>query len=283
VPTKKPLQKTASKKHLYMLEEELGSRFGWATSPASRDAVISYVKRKAEKIGFDEISYYNALLKSPAELFTLVEEATDCSTRFFREPKQFACIKEHVLPELIKSNRLMKRIRIWSVACSTGEEAYSIALACREKIKKIDDWQIEILGTDLCSKALTGANEGKYSAASLRNVSDEERQKFFTSIEESTSLQLKPEIKRMISFRRGNVIESSFWRQIKKGYDLIICSNLLTNLHSQATFHVINRVDDALRPGGFLMVASSEKSFIAGPSFTALGTPGLFQKCETVP
>jgi len=281
VPTKRSPQKTASKTHLYMVEKQLAERFGWTSTPASRDAVISYIKSKAEKLGFDEISYYNTVLKSEAELFTLVDEVADCNTRFFRDPKQFACIRDHVIPELIKSNKASKQLRIWSVACSTGEESYSMAVVCREKLKRMDGWQVEILGTDLCSKALMAANMATYAPASLRNVSDEERQKFFVPVAESSTLQLKPEIKRMASFRRGNVIEPAFWRQIKKGYDFIICSNLLSGLNSQAATQVVKRVHDALRPGGFLMVGSSEKAFVIGPAFKSIEAPGLFQKTDS--
>ena len=99
-----------------MLEEQLGIRFGWATNAAARDAIISCVKKQSEKLGFDEITYYNTLLKSPAELFTLAEEAAAADTRFFREAKQFACLKDKILPELAKSNKLTKQLRIWSTA-----------------------------------------------------------------------------------------------------------------------------------------------------------------------
>jgi chemotaxis protein methyltransferase CheR len=278
LPRKKPTPKTTSKRHLYMLEEQLGARFGWSTDETSRNTIISCVNRKAEKLGLDEITYYNTLLKSPAELMSLAEQTANSDTRFFREPKQFNCIREEVLPELAKTNKAARQLRIWSAGCSTGEEAYSIAMLCREKLRRLDEWQIEILGTDLSSKALLDANQGKYSATSLRNVSEEQRQKFFAPVGETTGLQLKLEIKKMVSFRRGNLVEQSFWRQIKKGYDLIICSHMLVHLHSVASKQVIRRITDALRPGGYLMVAEQEKGLIDGPGFTCMNGTAVFYK-----
>jgi len=265
-----------------MLEEQLGARFGWTTSEASRNAIIACVNRKAEKLGLDEITYYNTLLKSAAELMTLAEHTANSDTRFFREPKQFTCIKEEVLPELAKTNKTTKQLRIWSAGCSTGEEAYSIAILCREKLRKLDEWQLEILGTDLSSKALLDANMGKYAPAALRNVNDEQRQKFFAPIPETTSLQLKPEIKKMVSFRRGNMVEQSFWRQIKKGYDLVVCSHLLVHLHSTASKQLIRRITDTLRPGGYLMVGELEKGLVDGSAFTSLNGTAVFCKNDLV-
>src|SRR5207244_10500572 len=97
-------------------------------------------------------------------------------------------------------------------------------------------------------------------------------------VRETTALQLKPEIKKMVSFRRGNLVEQSFWRQIKKGYDLIICSHILVHLHSVASKQVIRRITDALRPGGYLMVAEQEKGLIDGPTFTCMDGAAVFCK-----
>ena len=153
-----------------------------------------------------------------------------------------------------------------------------MAILCRERLKRLDDWQIEILATDLRSKALLDANVAKYTPSMLRNVTEEQRQKFFTPFAETTALQLKPEIKRMVSFRRGNVVEPAFWRQIKKGYDVIICCHLLTHLHSQASNQLIKKLAESIRPGGYLMVSESEKGLIDASIFDTVDSTAVFCK-----
>ena len=279
MPTQKS-PKTAHKQHLYRLEQELGVRFGWTSTPALRDEVILCVKRKAARLVLEEITYYNMLLKSPAELLTLAEEVANGETAFFREPCQFSFLNDKVIPDLIKANRQSRQLRLWSMACSTGEEPYSLSLLLRERLRRIDEWKVELLATDFRSGALLDANQGRYPLVALRNLSEEQRERHFNRLEETGFCQIQPEAKRLVSFRRANLSEPAFWRQIKKGYDLIVCNNLLIYLHPVAARQIIKRLGETVRPGGFLMVAVTEKSLIEEPAFVPLDVPGLFRRKE---
>jgi len=264
------------------LEEALGAHFGWKSGSVLCDAIGAAVKRKAARLGLDEASYIKLAVSSSGELQALAEDIANGETSFFREPEQFEALSKVILPEVISKCKPPDKLRLWSCACSTGEEAFSLAMLLSELLPRKKGKAVEILATDLRSRALLSANTGRFPLVTLRNVGAKEREKYFhpASKQNEHFYEIKPEIRQMITFRRANLLDARFWSQLDPGFDLVICSNLLLYFNPVATQQTIKRIASVIRDGGYLMVGISEKSIVRHPqlkSVKSLST-GFFQK-----
>ena len=144
-------------------------------------------------------------------------------TDFFREPKHFAFLRERILPELART----KRIRIWSSACSSGEEPYTIAMTLFDTVRNPAEWDFKILASDLSTRVLAKAATGTYDEERVRDVPpDVIRRHFLRGRGESAGLlKVKPHLAEMIQFRRLNLMDDRF--PIKSALDLIFCRNVM--------------------------------------------------------
>jgi chemotaxis protein methyltransferase CheR len=153
-----------------------------------------------------------------------------------------------------------KRLDLWSAACSTGEEAYSLAIVLSEVLEG-QYWKMKLLATDLRASAIVRASRGSFPASSVKVLSRALRNRHFTKSEASGSYDVSADLKKMISFRRANLYDPKFW-DTRHQFDLILCNNLLVYFHAMAVKQTVDRLVDALRPGGLLMVMSSEASYV---------------------
>ncbi|MEW6208466.1 MAG: protein-glutamate O-methyltransferase CheR [Acidobacteriota bacterium] len=247
--------------HIRALEQSLSARFGWQTNAHWRDGLLAAVKKKSEKLRFDEAAYCRMALSSTGELEALAEMVTNGETRFFREPDQFAALRERVIPELMALRSKEKRLDLWSAACSTGEEAYSLAIVLSEALPEGEHWKMKLLATDLRASAIVRASRGGYPASSVKVLSRALRNRHFTKSEANGSYDVSADLRKMISFRRANLYDPKSW-DTRHQFDLILCNNLLVYFHAMAVKQTVDRLVDALRPGGLLMVMSSEASYV---------------------
>jgi chemotaxis methyl-accepting protein methylase len=242
------------------LEEALSARYGWSISPAAREKIRLAVASKARRVQIEPDEYCLLAAASESEMLSIVEEADSGETYFFREPGQFAFLKRDVLPETIASciaaRRPGNRLRVWSAACSTGEEPYSIAITF-EQIKPPElDHRLDVFATDVRNGALLEATRARYGEAALRHMDEETRLRYFEESEDRHVVV--PDIRRLVTFRRVNLLDDLIWRGLVDRYDLIVCTNLLSHLHSAAVRKMAARLAQALRPGCYLMVAPGE-------------------------
>ena len=190
------------------------------------------------------------------ELQELVNVMTVNETYFFREAYQFDCLINHMLEEVVRHKEPGSLIRIWSIPSSTGEEPYSIALSLLERWGKLDQYEVEILSSDIDTKVLSSANRGLYSSRSVANVPKAYLDKYFQS-RPGGQWQLSQDVLETVEFGRVNLcnpLETQRYRNI----DVIFCRNLLIYFDDLSRRVAAQAMFDALTPGGFVCLGHSE-------------------------
>jgi len=191
---------------------------------------------------------------SSIEYESLLERLLTQETSFFRYPAVHEALEKRILPEFQERKfwQNPRTLRIWSAGCSTGEEPYSIAITLCESLKFAEAWEIEILATDISRRALRHAERGAYSRRSLRDVSLHQVETYFTPTKHG--YQVKPRIRRMISFAQMNLVESVYVGKL----DCIFCMNVLMYFSVERRLSILRRFFDALEPGGYFLLGHSE-------------------------
>jgi chemotaxis protein methyltransferase CheR len=205
-----------------------------------------------------------------AELRNLLNLVTVTETCFFRDASQFRVLREHIIPTLIaeRSARLTgpKIIRIWSAGCSSGEEAYSIAITLDERglFQAYPDWKIEIIGTDLNTKALEKARRGVYSARAVRNVEGVLLDDYF--VRDGKTFALSAAIKNRVKFEFGNLTQTPM--PSTGPQDIVFCKNVTIYFRADVTRKLIAGLHDTLAPDGFLLLGHAESLWQMSEGFT---------------
>ena len=252
------------------IETALTEHYGWSSNPALREKISAAVQVKAERLRVAPEEYCRIAASSFSEMLALVEEVSLGETWFFREPHQFDHLRDVVFPDLIKSGSLGERVRIWSAACSTGEEAYSLAIAFEQSKASSPQPQAEVFATDVRNRALMDASQARYHKDSLREVDQPTLGRYFERLQDSAGLpdgahNVIADVRRLVTFRRVNLFEKAYWKGMANRFDLIVCSNLLVYLSNTAVRQTVTNLANSLREGGFLMVAPGEESFVISP------------------
>jgi chemotaxis protein methyltransferase CheR len=202
-----------------------------------------------------------------ARIEALASRLTIGETYFFREPRSFEALEEHVLPPLIRSRRAGSRsLRIWSAACCTGEEAYSLAILIDRMIPDLADWNVTILATDINPQFLRRAAEGVYSEWSFRGVGRDVREKYFTR-EPCGGYRILGRIKAMVTLSYHNLVEDRFpaIESNTNAMDLVLCRNVLMYFSQDRARAVVGYLHRALRDGGWLVPSAVD----GGPALFA--------------
>src|SRR5262245_12586373 len=253
---------------LKKLEDALAEHYGWSGHPFLRQEINTAIAVKAGRLGITPSKYCQIAASSQSELLALVEETAMGDSYFFREPYQFECLRTKILPELMRNHPSRGKLRLWSATCSTGEEAYSLAIAFREASPEQSEQEVEVYATDVRNSALLEASQARYLSVSLRELSEEMRKRYF---EQSGGFSRKisgdfytviPDIRRVVTFRRVNLLDRLFWKGVSGRFDLIVCANQLAYLHGTAARQMCHNLVNSLRLGGYLMVAPREEKLI---------------------
>jgi chemotaxis protein methyltransferase CheR len=222
---------------------------------------------------------YYLLLKSPRgseELKFLMDEITTNETYFFRNVPQLAALENKLLPEIVETKNKMgfRKLRIWSAASSSGEEAYTMAMILLEKRSTLlKDWIIEIVGTDINETVIAQAKEGVYNAYSVRNIPDVYKRKYIR--EDNGKFILSPEVKKFVTFNKLNLYEDS--KMIfMKSFDFIFCANVLIYFDTASKSKVVQHFYNNLQPYGYFFVGQSESLHGVNDKFKTVHFPGGF-------
>lgn len=203
---------------------------------------------------------YLALLKfqhDSAEMQALINEMTVNETYFFREDYQLTCLTRRMLDEIAdRKGAGQGPIRIWSIPCSTGEEPYSIAIAILEEWPRASDFDIEIIASDIDSRALEQARKGIYGARALHRVPPRLRSTYFTPCGDE-SWQISADLRGSIDFSLINVSNPLAMSRMRE-IDVIFCRNLLIYFDDLSRRRAAEHFFDALNPGGFVALGHSE-------------------------
>jgi chemotaxis protein methyltransferase CheR len=197
-------------------------------------------------------------------------------TYFFREPKVFAALQSHALPELIRTRRQSGRqLRIWSAGCSTGEEAYSLAILLQRTIPDHREWDISILGTDINPDSLKKAEAGIFGEWSFRNAEPWLREGYFREIGPGR-YEVLPEVRRMVQFAHLNLARDTYPFNAAGGKktDFVLCRNVLMYFEPGLAARAVGKLHQSIADDGWLVVTPSEISPAAFARFSAAHLPG---------
>jgi chemotaxis protein methyltransferase CheR len=152
-------------------------------------------------------------------------------------------------------NGVHKKIRIWSAACSTGEEPYTIGIMIKENFP-VSGIDFEIVGSDISEQVLESAKKGIYGGYTLRNASSAVLKKYFDKIDDD-SYSIKDEIKKMVSFRNVNLMDSKDVKKLNE-FDIVLCRNVIIYFNSESKKKAIANIYESLKTGGYLFLGHSE-------------------------
>lgn len=201
-------------------------------------------KHKIE--GYDK---YISRLKTDKELFDeFVSYITINVSEFYRNPEQWKLIDSDVFPELIR--KFGKNLKIWSAACSTGDEPYSLVMALSRHVPLSN---IKIMATDLDKQIIAKAKVGVYNEKSIASVPEDLKKKYFTKV--GPSYKISDEIKERVEFKEHNLLKDAY----PKDYNLIVCRNVLIYFTEEAKEEVFRKFNRSLAPGGVLFIGSTEQ------------------------
>jgi two-component system, chemotaxis family, CheB/CheR fusion protein len=238
------------KKIMLLLRKQRGADFSlYRPNTIRRRVMRRMVLAKVKSLG----SYANHLRGKPEELEALYQDLLISVTGFFRNREAFDLLKQQVFPKLMKDRSPDDAVRVWTVGCSTGQEAYSIAMAFLEYLSQISrNVSLQIFATDLNEELLEKARAGLYSKSLVQDLSPERLRRFF--VEEDGGYRISKTIREMCVFARQNVIADPPFSRT----DLISCRNLLIYLDQEVQKRMLNTFHYALKPEGFLFLGMSE-------------------------
>ncbi len=239
----------------------------------------SRLTKRMEATGAKTAVDYYGLLKSPRgneELRFLLDEVTTNETYFFRSVPQLNALETKFLPEIVEAKSKMgfRKLRIWSAASSSGEEAYTMAMILLEKrATLLKDWIIEIIGTDINETVVAQAKEGIYNSYSVRNVPELYKRKYIK--EEGGKFILSPEVKKFVTFNKMNLYDDTKM-VFMKSFDFIFCANVLIYFDLASKSKVVQHFYNNLQPYGYFFVGQSESLHGVNDKFKTVHFPGGF-------
>ena len=242
----------------------------------------------AEELGFPTVAECAEWLlngvPTRGQIAILASHLTIGETYFFRDQPVLQALSGSILPELIRTRRGRdQRLRLWSAACCSGEEPYSLAILLHQMLPDLRDWNITITATDINPRFLQKAATGIYGEWSFRNAPSTLRQRYFTRVDRSR-YAIIPDIRQMVTFEHLNLVEDLYpsLATNTNAMDVIFCRNVLMYFTPAQVRKVIESLRRALMEGGWLAVSPSEASKALFPDFASVNFPGaiFFRKTD---
>ncbi|MBS0367630.1 MAG: chemotaxis protein CheR [Proteobacteria bacterium] len=268
--------------------EMLSMRLGLHFPPERWPDLLRRLAPAVAELGYRTLQdSLHGLLAKPLgqrELEVLGRHLTVGETYFFRDPEIFAALEQQLLPDLIRHRRdTTRRIRIWSIGCSSGEEAYSIAITVANMLPDLDRWDVSIQATDINLHALTLAREGVYGNWSFRTPLPPAWQRWFYA-PRAGHRAVAPQIKSLVSFSYLNLMDGHYpaVETNTNAMDLIFCRNVLMYFHPQRVAEALERIGNSLLGGGWLVLSPVESALVTAPPLRPRHLPGVlfYQKAE---
>lgn len=269
-----------SDKEFNFISKLVGERTGIVLSDAKREMVYGRLSRRLRQLNLRKFSEYCDLLTSghETELVELTNAITTNLTAFFRESHHFDYLQSKVLPELIQKKIQNKRLRIWSAGCSSGEEAYSIAMCIREVIPRSSGWDVKILATDLDSNMIQRGKNGIYTAERVEGLTASRMKKWVKQGKgkNSDKVRISQELRDLITFKELNLIDS--W-PVKGPFDLIFCRNVVIYFNKETQKELFDRYANLLDDEAHLFIGHSESLNNVTDRFNLIGKT-IYQKVK---
>lgn len=255
----------------------LEARTGMIVSEAKRRVVAVRIAARLRELGVPSVGAYCKLIEQrDAELLHAIHLIATHETSFFRHTHHFVFLEHDLVPrwrdEAARGLR-PHEVRVWSAACSTGEEPYSIAMVLRRGLPSRAGWTAEVLATDISEDALRHARRATFSRDRAWQIPDDYRRAFAREDHEGgrAVARIDPEVARIVRFERVNLVDEIY--PVASDYDLVFCRNVLIYFRPEVRDAVVERLVDHIAPGGFLVLGQAEG---------LLGAPRLRRVAPTV-
>ncbi|WHH61362.1 protein-glutamate O-methyltransferase CheR [Petroclostridium sp. X23] len=216
------------------------------------------IEKRAEMLEISSLNEYFVMLKfaeDVQEFDQLINDLTVNETYFFRDFPQLRNFAEDVLPIFERENESRKKIKIWSAACSTGEEPYTLSIILQEILDKFDKWEVQIIASDINTEVLQFARMGIYESRSVKDVPPEYLEKYFTRRHDKYLINLN--VRKPVTFKRINLMDEDEMSNIT-GCDFIFCRNCLIYFNDESRKEVLANFYNSLNSGGFIFLGHSE-------------------------
>lgn len=237
--------------------------------PGKEYLVETRLSPLAKSVGFDSLhKFIQQLRLQTFESRALRDRALDAlttnETSFFRDSTPFEALRTVVLPELIAAQRSVKRLSIWSAACSTGQEIYSLAMILRDHFPELHTWNVRLFATDISSSVLEKAKAGRYNRMEVtRGLPEAMRERYFR--EEGLAWQIDERIRSAVEFKQMNFIDP--WPSLEN-FNLIFIRNVLIYFDLPTKQKILGQVRRHLYPNGYMMLGSMETTMNVDPNWT---------------
>lgn len=268
-----------------MLRDFIHERFGLYFDDGQRASLRSRLAGRLATLDLRSFEdYYHYLRFGPQraeELQGVISHLTNNETYFFRETAQLQVFADHVLKSLKekKAGADDRRLRVLSAGCSTGEEAYSLAMILYDSGQFFWNWDVQVVGLDVDPLALERARRANYFHNSFRSVNPALVERHF--VRKGTGQEVKEAIRRMVGFRLGNILERESYDGLQP-LDAVLCRNVLIYFSDAAIRRVVQHFHELLAPGGFLLLGHAESLSRVSDAFTPVRFKGamIYQKPE---
>jgi chemotaxis protein methyltransferase CheR len=246
---------------LAQFAELIYRRTGIRVSPQKKMLLSNRVRRRLRQTGMTDFGGYcehlRRLRPDDPEWDAFLQEITTHETYLFRDESQWDWFRNSFLAEraaAVRSGGARRSLRIWSAACSTGDEAMTIACCIADCLPNLGQWKVQIIGTDIGLGAVEQAKAAVFGERAMRLVPEPYRRRFFTRAKDAAVWQAKPVLTDMAAFRQHNLMD----RPRDTGLDLVYLKNVLIYFDATSKRTVIDNVRSAIRPGGLLVAGAAE-------------------------
>ncbi len=253
------------------------SEIGLLVPEVRRRELAGAVACSLQEAGLEDLDELHEQLTAGGDrrrLEAFVGRLTVGETHFFRNGPQFDALERRILPELIAARSETRRLRLWSAGCSSGEEAYSLAILLHRLLPDLRDWNITILATDINREALERGQRGIYGPWSFREVPESIQNAYFRPA--AGGLEITPAIRNLVTFGYLNLVDDAYpsLHTNTTGMDLVLCRNVLIYFEDATVRRVAGRLHQSLSEGGWLAVAAAEFSQLVFHEFEVCNFPG---------
>ncbi|HBO97546.1 MAG TPA: hypothetical protein DD648_05945 [Candidatus Omnitrophica bacterium] len=254
---------TLNDKEFHALQEIMYRASGVRLLPTKKALMVARLRKRLKDLGIGSFEEYLELVRKPAggEVEVFINAITTTETFFYRHPEQFHFLMKTVFPFCLerKKNDASPELRVWSAACATGEEPYSLAIACQEFFKMHPKWNIIIYATDINSAVLDSAKEAVYTERSVAGLSPYLKGEYFEPLAEEADykrcrFRLRKEKIPSVTFLRHNLLNPFPYL----GMDIIFLRNVMIYYDKPAKQKVASLVEKNLVPGGYLLISMTE-------------------------
>jgi chemotaxis protein methyltransferase CheR len=257
---------------------------GLSFDDSRRESLGYSIAERMAATGSDDVGAYLGLLTGSdggAERQALLDEVTIPETHFFRNPPQIRALRKYVMPELLRQAADAKKLRVWSAGCSTGEEAYTIAILIRELLPPSVDWDIKVLATDVSQRALTAGRQAHYGDRAFVMTDPLDLGRWFVMDTTTESWVVRDEVRELVEFRHHNLVTDP--PPFEEGeVDLILCRNVTIYFDRETTRRLMKRLHGRLRDGGYLFLGHAETLWQISDDFSlvSLGDAFVYRRLD---